>query len=449
VTVEGQGWKQGSYTGFGFNSDSPILGFETSAAEGGAPSRYGSLYLSGASQGLQASDASTGDMRANTRGSVELWFKKAGNPISNTGFWLSPEVSGVAARLWSWALNTTGTVEFTVRVSGGSTQTVTSAVLSNNTWYHLVAARNGSNLILYVNGTLYTSVSSTLAWETASTTVPMAVQRPGATVQMAHQAVYVGRELTAGRVLAHFSAGTGRGFTNQMPGVRVDSILTSVGNVAARSIQTGTREMTAGFLSGLPAATHIQAAVQCEAPDGMFFAARDGTLTFLAASHRSSGPYGTPMAIFDDDNTDLSYLDAAADTSDDFLANTWNVAKARWDSLVQTATDATSIGKYFEREQSITDLPLRLNADALTIAQAYLAKYKDPFDRIPEIQPNMTVGTVVATVLDLDLGYNILMVRRPLGGGLISQSGWIQSISESYNQAQPLTIDVRLGVSPR
>ena len=62
-------------------------------------------------------------------------------------------MTGVASRLWLWQLQTTGAVRFTSRVAGAVTlNSDTTAVLNNDTWYHLCAVRDGTNQILYVNG---------------------------------------------------------------------------------------------------------------------------------------------------------------------------------------------------------------------------------------------------------------------------------------------------------
>lgn len=444
--VEGPGWRS-TGSGYGQSSDTPILGNWASGA-----GNYGSLLLdfTGTANQLTSTDAAAGDMQQSTKGTWECWFKKTANPGANQGFWVSPEVTGVAQRLWFFQHNTTGTVSAIVRVAGGGTQTVTSGALNNGQWYHLCAVRDGTNLIFYVNGASVGQTGSTLAWEQVSTTNLMLIQNSGTgtTIQLAEMAVYPGVGLSPARVLAHYTAATGRGFTRADPGVRTGAVLDTIDSGAPRSLQTGSREMTDTFMQGLPALAHIQAGVQCEAPDGLFFASRDGTLTFLDAAHRTKSPYDTVQMTFDDDGTDSQYLDTNQDYSDAFIVNTWNVSIASPGKIMQTATDAASKDRYFERAQNVSDVPLVLNTDAATIAAAYLAKYKDPMPRVPNVSPNMGDPDTCLAALHRDLADKVVVNRRPLGGGsVITQTAWIQQISEQAEPGAPLQLV--FGVSPQ
>ena len=353
------------------------------------------------------------------------------------------------ARLWSWTLNTTGTVTFGTRVVGPVGLNSTTGVLSKSTWYHLVAVRDGTNQILYVNGAAVATNASTAAWEDVSSTVLMVVQNAGTGTQQsfAEMAVYPAVGLDATRVLAHYTAGTARGFDNVDAGQRIGDALDIVDSQAPRMIQAGSRDMTDRYTAGATVLDVVREAVSCEVPDGMLFASRSGAVTFLDNGHRSISPWNTVQATFDDDGTDFPYWEAEQGLDESTLANTWNVTKARFGKVTQTATDATSTGRYFDRAVSISDLPLRLNSDALTIAQAYLAKYKAPLNRIPTVQPDMSNTTVTSGVLGLELGDKVTIFRRPIGGGIaISQTGWIQNISESVSPGVPP--QVSLGVSP-
>jgi hypothetical protein len=55
------------------------------------------------------------------------------------------------------------------------------------------------------------------------------------------------------------------------------------------------------------------------------FVTAGGGIKYLAADHRSAAPYNTVQAIFDDDGTDLHYLDCQLEFSESFLFNDWNV----------------------------------------------------------------------------------------------------------------------------
>jgi hypothetical protein len=246
------------------------------------------------------------------------------------------------------------------------------------------------------------------------------------TLLLDEMAVYTSKALTAARVLAHYTAGSARGYDQQLPGNRVSSVLDSVASHAPRSIQAGTRTMWSSFMQNAPPLDLIRQAVRCEAPDGMFFAGRGGTLTFLSNDDHASRSVD---ATFDDDGTDLPYLDLDLGYSDAFITNIWNVIKLKG-KATQTASDATSISRYDERPQTITDLPVTTNANALTIAQAYLAKYKDPLTRILSIQLDSLDPNLADEMFRRELGDKIRILRTPPGGGTrIDQSAWIQKIT--------------------
>lgn len=448
VTVEvGQSWVQGAYSGYGQSTETPIVGNQSGGADGSGITTYGCLLIDSAGFGLSSNDATAGDMLQSTKGTVECWFNKSSNPISNTAFWVSPEVSGIGTRLWNFQLNNAGTVSFITRVTGGTILTSTSGVLNNDTWYHLVGVRDGTNQILYVNGVQVASAASTAAWEAASTSVLMFVQRPGAPAKIAEMAVYVNSSLSASRVLAHYQAGTQRGYVWELPHVRIGNVLDTVGSFAPRTLRTATRTMESVYTAGAPALVHIRAATVCEAPDGMFFADRSGTLTFLDAAHRSGiNKWNIISLVFDDDGTDLRYIDTEQVLDESSIVNTWNVAKASASKILQTATDQASKDRYFEREQGMLDLPLRTNADAGTIAAALLSKYKDALERIPQVLPDMNDPAVLSGVLAAELGDKVRVIRRPNPISSITQDGWIQSIKEQGKPGEPLR--VTLGISP-
>jgi hypothetical protein len=179
----------------------------------------------------------------------------------------------------------------------------------------------------------------------------------------------------------------------------------------------------------------------------VFFTAKDGTLTFLDSAHRSVSPWNTVQATFGDEGTagQLPYLDVDVDYSEAFLVNEWNVT--RDGGLLQTASDATSIARYFKRSQSLSGAPMVSDADAATVAAAMLAKYKDPMQRVTSISLNTLDLEVVNNVFRRELGDRVRVIRTLPGGGWFDQTLFIQKISVSgQNDGGPWQI--ALGVSP-
>jgi hypothetical protein len=444
----GNGWRvPNAGGGYGISNGTPIIGDVYGSTEDGSG---GSLSMS-ATQILEVTDTSAGDLLSGTAATVELWFLRQGTPGSNTQFWAGPDsISAPGTRIWSWALNTGGTVTFTYLDSTGTNKAVTStAALVVDDWYHLVATIDGSNVTLYVNGVLSAATAATNLIAQADTDPPMKIQYPNATVRLDEMAIYPSRDLSAERIQAHYSAGTARGYDQQQPGERIGALLDTVENHAPRSLQLGSigRTMYPRFMADQGLLGPIQQAVAVEKPDGLFFAANDGTLTFLSAAHRSSPPYSTVQIIFSDDGTSVPYLDFSAAQADSFLGNKWNVSKSGRGAVMQTVFDQTSIDTYFEQSQSITDLSVTLNSVCATIASAYLAKYKEPMQRGQNLVLTTDDTAVTDVIFQYDLGTKVRVIRTRPGGGTFDQNFYIQKIDiTGGNDQKPWSIT--LGVSP-
>jgi hypothetical protein len=189
----------------------------------------------------------------------------------------------------------------------------------------------------------------------------------------------------------------------------------------------------------------MRRAENAEAIDAVLFISRSGEVVFLADGHRSSSPYNTVQATFNDDGTDLPYLDIDIDYSESFLANEWNVTRAG--GTTQSASDTTSIARYYKRPQSLTDLPVTSDGHASAIATAMKNKYREPMTRITTLVPKMSDPDTAEAVFRLDIGDRIRVFRTPPGGGArIDQTLFVQKIEESGAPGQPWS--VKLGVSP-
>lgn len=194
----------------------------------------------------------------------------------------------------------------------------------------------------------------------------------------------------------------------------------------------------------------IDTSVTVTSGDAAFFCSSSGELVYLGKTHRASSPYNTPQATFDDDGTDLPYLDLETDYSDTFLFNYWIVTAVGGTSVI--AQDAASIKQYDIRSKSIDNLPIDAtappNTSATDMANSNLAKYKDPMVRVTKIEPDTSNLEALRVCLGLDLMQAIRVFRTPPGGGArFDQTVWIQSIKRSGVPGQLPKIE--FGVSPR
>jgi hypothetical protein len=264
------------------------------------------------------------------------------------------------------------------------------------------------------------------------------------------------RFIGATRIAAHYTAGVSQGVVQEKPGQRIGDILDRSASVhAPRSLYAGTRIVTETYFVGQAPLDELRKAAAADNVDAMLFVGASGDWTFLDATHRSSTPYNTVQATFGDaGGTELPYLDLTFDSSDAFIFNEWTVTREQGVKSAgdlgetQTALDATSISRYFDRPASLSGVPVTSDTDSAAIATAMLAKYKDPMTRITSITLNTLDANVAQAVFQRELGDKIRVLRTPPGGGArIQEDLWIQKIEISgANDGAPWS--VRFGVSP-
>jgi hypothetical protein len=352
---------------------------------------------------------------------------------------------------WRLSMDTARKLVLTARNSGGTTYTCTSTTVwaTTSTFHHVVGTITGGSLRLYVDGTQEASTAFTGAFGTMDAGSALIIGTGTATgtgqIGLDEMSFYRAG-LAADRVTAHYTAATARGFArSQLAGARITSVLAAASTVAASSVRTGSREMVGSYMKGQSPLDELRKAEDADSVDSMLFIAKDGTITFLDDGHRSVSPWNAVQATFDDDGTDLGYRDLTYDYSETFLFNTIHVT--RTGGTTASSTDATSVSRYSTRDMSLTDLPIRDDADAAAIAAALLAKYKDPMTRITSIGVFLYDTGTISEVLTLELADRIRILRtHPAGGARIDQTAFVQKIQLSSRPGQPIT--VTLGVSP-
>ncbi len=393
----------------------------------------------------------SGDVGGVVEFAVEAWVRLENSlPASTEVLIYGPQSN--STHTYQLAVNTAGNLVLAAKNSGGTDHSITSttAMSVGNVWYHVVGTITGGNLRLYVNGNQEASTAWTGTFGAIDANVHLYVGNTGTDIGSAARyfdefAIYR-FGLSAARVTAHYNAGRNRGFAAQDPGARILAVLDRVTTRAPQAIRAGSREITPVYMTGQSPLDEMRRAENGEAVDAVLFIAKDGTITFLDDGHRSVSPWNTVQATFDDDGTDLPYLDADVDYSEAFLFNEWNVT--REGGTTTTSSDATSISRYFKRSQSLTGLSITTASDQTAIASAMLAKYKDPFTRVTSLKLDTSVADVAEAALGLEIGDRIRVFRTPPGGGSrIDQTLFVQKIQvEAQNDWVPWRIS--LAVSP-
>lgn len=385
---------------------------------------------------------------------VEFWFMTGdATPAANRQLLIGQNVGGL--RNWRFLLNTTGTVTLEAREDTGPTlRTITStATLAADTWYHIVGTIDGGSVRLYINGTQEASTGFTGVVDTPHDAGErMSIAGEAENFEYDEVAFYP-TGLSATRIAAHYTAGVSRGFDGgQVSGPRAGYILDAVTNHAPRRLDAGVRQMPGRFMRGQAPLEELRDCARAELSDGVLFISRAGEVVLLDSDHRSSSPYNTVQATFDDDGTDLPYQDFDPDYSEAFLINEWNLTGVGFGgsvpdaSQLDTSSDATSIARYGNRPRSL-QLPVISASELGLIGDALLAKYKDPTQRIQRIGFITATPDVTEAIMRRDIGDKIRVFRRPVGGGAAyDQSLFIQQIA--MNGTPDGLWTVTWGVSP-
>jgi hypothetical protein len=388
-----------------------------------------------------------GDIEGLSAFSIEMWFKTSEFPVASTRAIAAGPLSGGSLFQWDLTLQTSGLVRGVARNSGGTAYTVDSAnTVPTNTWVHLALVVNGSNTWLYMNGALEDSASWTGAGgaQDAGGFMSLGPTTAVGGTRFWDEPAFYRYALTSERIVAHYNAGAARGFGEQTTGGRIDDLIAAWGYTGIVDIDSGTRDMLPTFMHGQSILEEIRRTEEAEGVDAVFFISKDGIPTFLEDGHRSSSPYNTVQATFDDDGTDLPYSGINVDYSDSFLANEITLAREGGENIVDD--DPTSIDVYDVNPLQKSGLQLVADADVTTMAASLLAKYKDPMFRITSLQVDTSRSAVATAVLALDIGDRIRVLHTQPNGGRIDQTLFVQKIEVSGTPEIPWTI--RLGVSP-
>jgi hypothetical protein len=388
-----------------------------------------------------------GDCYGATEMTVEGWVRLTGSLPAAGEYLVRGPATAASTYQYSILLNPAGTLRFTVIGVPGGTVTATGGTIAadSSRWYYVVGTITGGNIRLYVDAVqVASSAWSSVVQDALTAGFFIGDEANLQTYGFDEVAIYRAG-LTVDRITAHYQAGTERGFAEQRSDLRITAALDEAGSQAPRSVGTGTRNVLPEYMHAQSLLEEIRTAVKGEAVDAALFITKDGSVKFLPDGHRSSSPYNTVQATFDDDGTDLPYLNVDLDYSDAFIRN--EVHGTRDGGTTQTVSDQASIDEFFRIPLSLTGLPNISDANVLTIVTALLAKYKDPFQRILNLDIDTSDPAVAEAAFRLDIGDRIRVFRTPPGGGArIDQTLFVQKIAVSgANDGKPWSI--KLGVS--
>lgn len=391
-----------------------------------------------------------GDASGLTEFSYEQWFKSdEATPAVERIIVEGPWHDADSGPTWALSLLPAGTIRMYLHTTTPALSTVTGTTsLTANTWYHIAVTYDGSFVRLFLNGVVENSgaiANAVRARGTVNQYLSLGRGTPGGTRGYDEVAFYRYAIDTA-RVLAHYTAGTQRGYPVQSPEDRCYAVMADSTSIAGTDFNsTIGREMIPTFTHGQSPLDELRQAEAAESTSAFLFVTKDGTVKMLQDAYEGIAPYNAVQATFDDDSTDLPYTETTVEKSETFL---WNLIEiSRVGGEVYTDSDAASVSKNLRRPLVIPALPIVAQGDIIAIAANLLARYKDPVERIPSISVYLKTSALIAACLDRDLGDLIRVLRtHPAGGARIDQELHIQSINLTAQPGRPWTM--RFGVSP-
>ena len=216
----------------------------------------------------------------------------------------------------------------------------------------------------------------------------------------------------------------------QDTGTRVGKILDMVSYPASmRSLQTGntTCQVDPGTTR-----TVLQAIQTAEFTEqGAFYVDKSGSAVFKNRQFVYDAQSVTPIKFSNvTGSSDINYAGIQFALDDKTIVNSCTVTMIG--GTDQTSSDATSIAQYFTRSVTAPDMIMQTNANALSLATAYVTSRKDTSIRIDSITLDLVTlgyGPGVTAALDLDYFDTMQITNDGQSGSTIVKTLQCQGIA--------------------
>lgn len=216
-------------------------------------------------------------------------------------------------------------------------------------------------------------------------------------------------------------------------GRRVHRVLDNAGYTGTRSVELGQVTLQPTTLAQ-NAVSELKLVTDSEG--GALFIDADGTVCFeqqyaLMENDRSSSIQAT---FGDGSGSELPCSDIAVAYNGDLVRNI--VGFARVGGTAQFADDPSSRQLYRDRRETRTDLLCETDAQALSLAEFFVERFKDPELRVTQIKvkPRADPARLFPQVLGRRVRDLVRVVVRPLGGGTITRDCYIAGISHDVSR---------------
>lgn len=212
-------------------------------------------------------------------------------------------------------------------------------------------------------------------------------------------------------------------------GRRVHRLLDAAGHTGNRDIDQGVVTLQATDLSR---ATDEELRLTADSEGGAIYIDADGTVKFedqfaLIENTRSN----TVQAVYGDAESEgeLSYTDIDLGFNGDLVVNI--AAFQRVGGTVQMAADAESRALNRDRRFTRSDLLCETDVQVAVLAQTWVARYKDPEQRVKQLtfKPSVEPDLFFPDLLSRKVRDRVRVKRRPPGGYTISRDCFVAGIS--------------------
>ena len=219
------------------------------------------------------------------------------------------------------------------------------------------------------------------------------------------------------------------GTAGQTTAERVNSILNMIGWPGSfKSIGTGATTCVAD-----PGTTRtvLQAIQTCEFTEqGAFYIDENSVATFKGRQFVYDAQAASPTVF--NQTGGISYSGITFALDDKTIVNQASIT--RIGGTTQTYSDATSIAQYFTRSITATDMLMQTDANALSLATAYVDSRKETSIRIETITldlmtPSYSAGITAA--LSLDFFNTVDITNEQPGGSTIQKKLQVQGIAHN------------------
>jgi hypothetical protein len=234
--------------------------------------------------------------------------------------------------------------------------------------------------------------------------------------------------------LASVNTVTGQA-AGQDTGTRISKILDTVNfPLSMRSIDTGD---TLTIADPATLRTSLNAMQNAEfSEQGALFITPEGNIIFKNRSSVIASAGATPTNF--NQTGGIPYKDLKFALDDKLIVNTATITRAG--GIAQTASDLASIDTYFPHSISVPDLIVDTDAEALNIAQIYVATRSSTSIRIDQMVVDLSDPSVPTdTMLDFDYFDNVLITNIQPDSSTITKNLQVQGIAHDITSSTWIT----------